>query len=59
MPEFILIPYDVDDNQINTFADVKPAGKGVSTFGRFTQDFIRTTFKLTVFPTSGQSFTRL
>ena len=34
MPEFILIPYDVDENHINTFTDVKPLGKGVSNFGR-------------------------
>ena len=26
MPEFILIPYDVDENNIGTFTDVKPAG---------------------------------
>ena len=50
MPEFILIPYDVDENHLNTFTDVKPVGKGISTFGRFTLDFLRTTFKLTVFP---------
>ena len=27
VPEFILIPYDVDGNHIGTFTDVKPAGK--------------------------------
>ena len=27
VPEFILIPYDVDENHIGMFTDVKPAGK--------------------------------
>ena len=27
VPEFIFIPYDVDENHINMFTDVKPAGK--------------------------------
>ena len=27
VPDFILIPYDVDGNHISTFTDVKPCGK--------------------------------
>ena len=26
VPEFILIPYDVDENHIRSFTDVNPAG---------------------------------
>ena len=48
-----LILYDVDKHHISTFTDVKPACtfcpiKGVLTWERFTFNFLRTTFMLTV-----------
>ena len=54
VPEFILILCNVDENHISMFTDVKLirtflSFKGVLTWGRFTVNFLRTTFMLTVY----------
>ena len=39
VPEFLLIPYDMDDNHINRFTDVEPASKAVYSWGHFILNF--------------------